>query len=102
MIVYTNDLVDKSNNAIIYGKLYAWKDYADNFFVTVSLNATGFGNNVWPKTSLGDEGQYLMAEPSLYNPGTASGQISVWGSFLPGTPSSYANYDTTNMLSSNR
>lgn len=24
-----------------YGVLYAWKDYSDNLFITVSMNATG-------------------------------------------------------------
>ena len=42
-VVYTSKVVDTSNQNFAYGQLYAWKDYSDVLYVTVSLNATGFG-----------------------------------------------------------
>ena len=42
-VVYTSALVDSVNSNYVYGKLYVWKDYIDNLYVTVSINATGFG-----------------------------------------------------------
>ena len=57
--------------------MYIWKDYSDYFFVTVSLNATGFGP-AWPQGVAGNPGQYLFAQPSVYNPsGGPSGFLSV-------------------------
>ena len=96
-VIVTTDLVDQANPAYVYARMYIWKDYTDMLLVTVSINATGFGPGAGP-TSIGNAGQYLLAEPSLYNPGFPSGSVSVWGSFLANSP---PNYDTSNMLMAN-
>jgi hypothetical protein len=36
------DLTDSSNPLMIYAKLFAFTDYSDNLYVTVSMNASGF------------------------------------------------------------
>lgn len=58
--------LQSSSNA--YGVLYAWKDYNDTLYITVSLNATGFG-----ALTAGRSGQYLVALPPLVGNGP-SGQ----------------------------
>ena len=82
-VVFTSDLVDRSAPNNIYGRLYAWKDYGDNLYVTVSINATGFGPSSLVTSGFGaNDGQFLHASPSLFNPNSPSGQVSVWSSFL--------------------
>ena len=77
------------------------QDYQDNLFTTVSLNATGYGAEAtaFPAidTAHGSMGQFLLASPSLFNPALPSGQMSVWGSYIAGSP---ANYYTSDMLTS--
>ena len=67
----------------MYGRLYAWKDYSDFLYITVSINATGFGPSSLVPSGFGsNEGQFLHASPSLFNPSAPSGKISIWKSFL--------------------
>lgn len=97
-VVFTTDLVDIQNSNNIYGRLYAWKDYSDFLYVTVSLNATGFGPAGTTPSGFGtNPGQFLFASPSLFSPGKPTGQIAVWGTFIAGLPAAYS---TSQMLSS--
>ena len=91
-IVFRSSLVDRSNSAVSYGVLYAWKDYSDSLFVTVSLNATGFGipstlatGSIFSTNS----GQFLFNSPSSFNPNVAPGLIHVWQSFIASQPPQY-------------
>ncbi|GAX77910.1 hypothetical protein CEUSTIGMA_g5352.t1 [Chlamydomonas eustigma] len=90
LIVFTTPMVDKLNNAITYGKMYVWKDYSDNLYITVSINATGYGANRWPADpATSSYGQYLHVSPSIFNPSSPSGQVSLWSSLVTQTPSNY-------------
>jgi len=94
-VVATSNLVDVANSTYVYARVYIWKDYNDTLFITVSMNATGFGPGASPPAT-NNPGQYLFAEPSLFNPTKPSGTIYVWGDYLGGLP---PNYDTYNLLS---
>jgi hypothetical protein len=58
---------------MIYAKLFAFKDYSDNLYVTVSLNATGFLAGL-------SYGQVLLPHPLLDE--FPAGLLSVSDSFL--------------------
>ncbi len=75
-VVFRSALVDIQQNEYQYGTVFAFKDYSDRLYITVSLNATGFG-----PPSL--QGQLLHASPSLFNPVEPSGVALVWGTALP-------------------
>lgn len=67
-------------------------------YVTVSLNATGFGpaSNTTSGFGLGIDGQFLHASPSLFQPTLSPGSIALWDTFLSEQP---AAYQSTQMLS---
>ena len=65
--------------------MYAWKDYSDGFFVTVSINATGFGAGATAATGntlYGTLGQLLHTSPSIYNSAASSGQMTLWSQVM--------------------
>lgn len=57
LAVHSAPLFNVVNPAEVYGKLFVWKDYSDNLFITVSLNASG-----WAPP--GGAGQYLLGNPT--------------------------------------
>jgi hypothetical protein len=58
--IYEAALPLLGNQASVYGKLFAFKDYSDNLYITVSLNATGF-----VPSALNAATQALLPNPSL-------------------------------------
>ncbi|KAG1674024.1 hypothetical protein FOA52_000330 [Chlamydomonas sp. UWO 241] len=93
--VYTADVPLLGNAGAIYGKMFAFKDYSDNLYITVSMNATGFVVGASSPVS-----QALLPSPSL--DGTAPGLYFVGGQFS-NTQEMWkkAQYSTSQMLSSN-
>ena len=86
-VVLRSAIVDASNSSYTYGSLYAWKSFSDTLYVTVSLNATGFGPPSSPpggqlpgSSSPPGGGQLLYASPSLLDPSTSgpSGRLFLW------------------------
>ena len=76
-------------------QLYAWKDYTDTLYVTVSLNATGFGTF---GALSADAGQFLHTSPSIFN-SLPSGQLTLWSTFIA-NQTGLPNYLSTDMLTS--
>jgi hypothetical protein len=95
MAIVEQDLADSTNPLMIYAKLFAFKDYSDNLYVTVSMNASGFlagqtGNS---------NGQFLLPNPSINS--DPSGLVFVGSTFPNGqTIVEYAQYTTAQTLSS--
>lgn len=82
-VVFTSDLIDYTSltlsaQIITYGKLYVWKDFQDNLYVTLSINATSFGPSRPPSNTgvflpfgpgqPSNVGQFLFSNPSQFNP----------------------------------
>ena len=102
-VVFSTPLVDLSNPSYVYGQMYTWKDNYDVLYVTVSLNATGFGPGpapllVNPVAPSNTKGQFLFTSPSLFNPAAPSGQITLWNQYLANQIGS-ANYLSADLLS---
>lgn len=84
----------------IVGKMYVFKDYSDNLYVTVSLNATynavGNVNGGAPGPIFGNlfQGQYLHAQPRMGGAG-AAGSLWLWDqpTFTLPTPVTFAYND---------
>ncbi|GAX75913.1 hypothetical protein CEUSTIGMA_g3356.t1 [Chlamydomonas eustigma] len=90
LVVVTMDMVDKAAPSNIYGRMYVWKDYSDNLYITVSINATGFGPPSLVTSGFGsNDGQFLHMPQSLFNPNAPSGFVSLWNTFLAGQPAAY-------------
>ena len=93
--IYSQDLYDKdsSNGWQVYGRAYVWKDYADQLYVTVSLNATVDAAG----------GQYLYATPGVPNVATPTypmtGQLYLWNSLNLSLPTAYVNNVATDSMS---
>ena len=106
-MVFSTPIVDLSNPSFIYGQMYTWKDYNDVLYVTVSLNATGFGPgpvpaldaSTTPAAPANTDGQFLFSSPSVFNPSAPSGQITLWNQYIANQIGS-ANYFSTDLLSS--
>eukprot|EP00195_Chlamydomonas_chlamydogama_P005626 CAMPEP_0202898442 /NCGR_PEP_ID=MMETSP1392-20130828/6965_1 /ASSEMBLY_ACC=CAM_ASM_000868 /TAXON_ID=225041 /ORGANISM="Chlamydomonas chlamydogama, Strain SAG 11-48b" /LENGTH=381 /DNA_ID=CAMNT_0049584375 /DNA_START=230 /DNA_END=1371 /DNA_ORIENTATION=- len=99
-VVIRAPLVDRMNQSNVFGQVYIWKDYQDVLFVTVSLNATGWGPTATLATGgVSAQGQWLHSQPTvLTNPTSDNvGSVSVWNNFLNNQPSAYVN----NLLSLN-
>ncbi|KAG1673442.1 hypothetical protein FOA52_002208 [Chlamydomonas sp. UWO 241] len=78
-------------------KLFAFKDYSDNLYVTVSMNATGF----LPGQTGASNGQYLLPNPALPGDLYPTGYVFVGSTFPNGLPiAQYAQYTTSQTLSS--
>ena len=105
-VVFSTPLVDLSNPSYVYGQMYTWKDNYDVLYVTVSLNATGFGPGPAPAFDASSKppapsntkGQFLFTSPSVFDPTAPSGQITLWNQYLPNQYGS-ANYLSTDLLS---
>ncbi|KAG1677216.1 hypothetical protein FOA52_013414 [Chlamydomonas sp. UWO 241] len=82
------------NQGSIYGKMFAFKDYSDNMYITVSLNGTGFVNGAVNAAT-----QALLPNPSL--DGTPSGLVFLSSQFS-NVQQMYikAQYSTAQMLTS--
>jgi hypothetical protein len=95
LAVTEQDLYDTTNPLMIYAKLFAFKDYSDNLYVTVSLNASGFlagqtGNS---------NGQFLLPNPSIN--ADPSGLAFVGSTFPNGLSAvEYSQYTTAQTLTS--
>lgn len=82
--VITLDLIDVASPDMAHptkvGLLYVFKDYADNMYVTVSLNATWSASHPqYDPTNHGFRGQYLHAQPGLSSGGSgAVGKLWLW------------------------
>jgi hypothetical protein len=81
--IITLTLVDSAVPSTKVGILYVWKDYSDNLYLTVSINATWRINKANNAYAPGDyfHGQYLHAQPGF--PASADplvGSVSLWDS----------------------
>ncbi|KAG1665341.1 hypothetical protein FOA52_011755 [Chlamydomonas sp. UWO 241] len=84
-----------ANQGIIYGKMFAFKDYSDNMYITVSLNGTGFVPG-----ALNPFTQALLPNPSLDN--APSGLVFLSSQFSNVAEMWVkAQYSTAQMLTSN-
>jgi hypothetical protein len=64
-------------------RMYTWKDYSDNLYITASINATGFGPPSQVPSGFGpNDGQFLHVPQSLFNTNAPSGMVSLWNTFL--------------------
>ena len=76
------------------------QSYNNIFFVTVSLNATGFGPGATASQTQGSTlGQFLHTSPSAFNSALPSGQITLWSNYLA-YQTSIPNYLSTDLLTS--
>lgn len=79
-VVFRSSLVNKASPSDVYGTIYVWKDMSDFLYITVSLNATGFGPSLTsnPSGFGSNPGQFLFSSPSTFSPNQPSGSISIW------------------------
>ena len=79
------------------------QSYNNFFYVTVSLNATGFGPGATASQTQGGKGvstgQFLHTSPSTFNRALPSGQMTLWSSYLVGQLG-HPNYFSTDLLTS--
>ena len=102
-VVFSTPIVDRTNPIYVYGQMYVWKDYFDVLYVTVSLNATGFGPGpepafnamTYPVAPANTKGQFLFTSPSSANPGAPSAWINLWNQNV-----TVSGYESANYLSS--
>ncbi|KAG1667575.1 hypothetical protein FOA52_014656 [Chlamydomonas sp. UWO 241] len=97
LAITEQNLYDTANPSMIYGKMFAFKDYSDNLYVTVSINASGF----LPGNTGSSAGQFLLPNPALASNPFPAGLVFV-GSDFPNGQSilQYAQYSTSQTLSS--
>ncbi|KAG1667566.1 hypothetical protein FOA52_014646 [Chlamydomonas sp. UWO 241] len=97
LAITEQNLYDTANPSMIYGKMFAFKDYSDNLYVTVSINASGF----LPGNTGSSAGQFLLPNPALASNPFPTGLVFV-GSDFPNGQSilQYAQYSTSQTLSS--
>eukprot|EP00955_Chlamydomonas_euryale_P016288 174061-Chlamydomonas_euryale.AAC.2 len=95
LAIYSQPVTAVGAQGSVYGKLFAFKDYSDNLFLTVSLNGTGFVSNVVG----GGLGQFLLPNPSLDS--FPSGLVYVAGQFNNGNIFELGQYTSAQTLTSN-
>ncbi|KAG1674021.1 hypothetical protein FOA52_000327 [Chlamydomonas sp. UWO 241] len=97
LAVMEQNLYDTANPSAIYGKMFAFKDYSDNLYITVSINASGF----MPGQTGPSGGQFLLPNPSLPTNNFPTG-LAFMGSSFPNGFSilQYAQYTTSQTLDS--
>jgi hypothetical protein len=96
--VITLDLVDSAITSTKVGVLYIFKDYSDNLYLTVSINATWRTNKQYGAPGDYFHGQYLHAQPgfpSTFNNVTV-GSVQLWDTVSLDGVAPY-----TNLLSGN-
>jgi hypothetical protein len=79
-VVFRSPLVNVARPSDVFGQIFVWKDYSDYLYITVSLNATGFGPTLasTPSAFGSNPGQFLFTSPSSFSPNQPSGTISIW------------------------
>ncbi|KAG1674027.1 hypothetical protein FOA52_000333 [Chlamydomonas sp. UWO 241] len=97
LAVTQQNLYAAGNPSAIYAKMFAFKDYSDNLYVTVSINASGF----MPGQTGPSGGQFLLPNPALPSNNFPTGLAFVGSTFPNGLSIlQYAQYSTSQTLDS--
>ncbi|KAG1674032.1 hypothetical protein FOA52_000338 [Chlamydomonas sp. UWO 241] len=97
LAVTEQNLYAAGNPSAIYAKMFAFKDYSDNLYVTVSINASGF----MPGQTGPSGGQFLLPNPALPSNNFPTGLAFVGSTFPNGLSIlQYAQYSTSQTLDS--